>query len=153
MHRRDVLKSTASIGAITSIPSVALAKGNAKKEKNSKRHTQIDIENEVPLRAIVAGARKHPSQNRIAFVTAAFGDGIQLYIAENISRIDDAPNEIYQITENSKTGVYEPRWKHGNRIEYVKDFIRYQRKVPRSYVAFEEKKIEKNVVKNKWGEE
>jgi len=153
MRRRDVLKSTASIGAVTSIPTVALAKKNKKKQKDSKRYTQIDIEKAVPLRAIAAGARKHPSQNRIAFVTAAFGDGIQLYIAENISNVDGTPTEIYQITENSKTGVYEPRWKHGNRIEYVNDFIRYQRKVPRSYIAFEEKNIEKQVVKNKRGDE
>lgn len=146
-----MLKSTASIGAITSIPSVALGKKKGRKQKTSNRYTQIEVEKEIPLRAIAAGAREHPAQDRIAFVTGAFGTGMQLYIAENISSVDESPDIVYEITENSKTGVYEPRWVPGNRIEYVKDFIRYRRNVPRSYVNLAEKAIEKTVVKNSRG--
>jgi len=34
-----------------------------------------------PVEVFAAGAQPHPNQNRIAVVTAAFGDGIQLYIS------------------------------------------------------------------------
>jgi len=40
-----------------------------------------------PVEVFAAGAQPHPNQNRIAVVTAAFGDGIQLYIADGAERL------------------------------------------------------------------
>jgi len=72
-----------------------------------------------PVEVFAAGAQPHPNQNRIAVVTAAFGDGIQLYIADGAETVNDVPESIYRITDDANGGVFEPRWKEGNRIEYV----------------------------------
>jgi len=34
--------------------------------------------------------------------------------------VNDVPESIYRITDDANGGVFEPRWKEGNRIEYVK---------------------------------
>jgi len=45
-----------------------------------------------PVEVFAAGAQPHPNQNRIAVVTAAFGDGIQLYIADGAETVNDVRN-------------------------------------------------------------
>jgi len=54
-----------------------------------------------PVEVFAAGAQPHPNQNRIAVVTAAFGDGIQLYIADGAETVNDVPESIYRITDDA----------------------------------------------------
>lgn len=102
---------------------------------------------------MAAGAAKHPNQDRIAIVTAAFGDGIQLYIADGTRNLSDTPETVYQITQDAVAGVYEPEWKDGNRLEYVMDFTRYTRKITPSYVVLDHKTVTENVLDEEEGDD
>lgn len=92
-----------------------------------------------PISVFAAGATKHPSQDRFAVVTAAFGHGLQLYIAHGASSLSDVPSTIYQITSDASAGVFDLDWTGGNDLKYTMDYARYTRQIPPSYVVQDHK--------------
>lgn len=125
--------------------------GSAKKDTYPKV-SDLGMYEDHPVEVFAAGAQPHPNQNRIAVVTASFGDGIQLYIADGAETVNDVPESIYRITDDANGGVFEPRWKEGNRIEYVKDFVRYKLKIPPSYKKLDHKTVTENVLEENGGD-
>lgn len=140
-HRRQLLKLAGAAG----LTGLASGIGTAQQDTYPEVDDLGEYE-DSPVDVFAAGASPHPNQDRIAVVTGAFGDGIQLYIAEGAETTNDVPETVYEITDDANGGVFEPRWKKGNRIEYVKNFVRYEVMVPPSYVELEHKTVTENVL-------
>lgn len=136
MNRRSVLRSIGSVGALSSLSGIAVGKGNEYPRHDGGRSLE-DIGNYVAF---------HPSQDRAAFISAAFEAGVELYIAEGVRSESDTPTEVYQITSDTTGGVYGPEWKNGNRLSFQRNLSRYTVKVPRSYKVLEHKIEKENVV-------
>lgn len=141
------MKSIGAIGA----SSAATQSVSAKRERYSTV-TDRGMYEQAPVSVFAAGAEPHPTQDRIAVVTAAFGDGIQLYIADGATGVSDIPDKIYQITSDAITGIYNVNWTGNNSIEYVMDYTKYTRKITPSYVQLDHKTTEENVLSTEGGD-
>ncbi len=136
MQRRKFIHGTALVSSATLLPTAAVAKSETYEIKDTEKEldrigTQIEF---------------HDSQDRAAFISAAFEDGIELYVAEDVYDESDVPSQIYQITTDTAGGVYDPKWKSGNYLSFQKNLSRYTIQLPRSYKVLEHKLEEKNVV-------
>jgi hypothetical protein len=141
LPRRMLMKS---IGAISA--SGAITQSVSAKRDRYPIVTDRGVYEEVPISVFAAGAQKHPTQDRVAVVTAAFGDGIQLYIADGATDLSDVPDTLYQITSDATTGVYNVSWAGNNTLKYVIDYTKYTRKIPPSYVRLDHKTTEEDIL-------
>lgn len=136
MNRRTILQGIGAISSIGAVSGVAAGKQNQYKSHNTSEQ----------LNKIGSQISFHPSQDRAAFISAAFEKGLELYVAENVQNGSDIPSQVYQITSDTVGGAYDPKWQSGNRITFQKNLSRYKLKIPRSYKVIEHKVEEENVV-------
>lgn len=109
-----------------------------KRIKNIRREKKLDeIGNHLAF---------HNSHDRAAFISAAFEKGVELYVAEDVSKKSDIPSAVYQLTSDTAGGVYNPQWKKGNYLAFQKNLSKFEVKVPRSYRILEHKMNEECVV-------
>lgn len=89
---------------------------------------------------------KQPNHDRIAFSTTVFDQGYELYLADGVSSVEDVPSNVYQITSDTKIGVSDITWKHGNRLRFWRDATLYELKLPQSNKAFNAEPIQERAV-------
>lgn len=139
--RRSFIK----LAGVAGIAAVAPTTGSAKQPE----YPEVDnlhSYDEEPVEDFAADYAVHPSQDRVAVVTAAFGGVINLYIADGAADETEVPETIYQITKDTDGGVFRPVWKEGNRLKFDKDLKRYKTKIPPSYKVLTHKIEVENLV-------
>lgn len=136
MQRRSLLQKLSAVGAMVAAPSTAAAKQEEYPAHRTSKELGI-IGNQITF---------HHSQDRAAFISAAFEDGIELYVAEDVSDETDIPRIVYQITSETVGGVFDPEWERGNTLSFQKNLSRYSVKVTRSYKVLEHKMTKENVI-------
>jgi hypothetical protein len=141
-NRRKFLRNVSAVAGISTLGLSGVASG--KKYPGPRREYPV-VEtkyDDTPVGDIAIDAVKQPHHDRIAFTTIAFGDGYELYLAEGAASVENTPARIRQLTENSAIGVFDIRWKKGNRLQYWHDGGNYVRKIPLSSKIFVPEKLE-----------
>ncbi len=82
----------------------------------------------------------------MAFSTSVFTGTVELFIATGVTKAEQTPDEIYQVTSESRTGALNLEWMKGNRLKFWRDGAVYKLKIPQSNKAFEPTVIESRPV-------
>ncbi|WP_152421169.1 hypothetical protein [Natronolimnohabitans innermongolicus] len=82
MNRRTILQEIGAISTIGAASGIAAGKQNQYRSHNTNEQ----------LNKIGYQIAFHKSQDRAAFISAAFEEGIELYIAENVRAKSDIPS-------------------------------------------------------------
>lgn len=98
MKRRKVLQGMGTISASSAVTGIVAGDQNTYKKHDTTEK----------LEQIGSQISFHESQDRAAFISAAFEKGIELYIAEGVSGRSDVPAEVFQITTETAAGAYNP---------------------------------------------
>ncbi|WP_139210801.1 hypothetical protein [Natrinema salaciae] len=97
----------------------------------------------------IPGVAKHPSQDRVAFISP-YGEGaLDLFIAEGIQSPNDKADAVYRITDAPEAGVYAPEWLQGNHLAFQQNFTRYSVNIPQNYLIEEKTVLDEDVTENK----
>lgn len=148
-RRRTLLKKIGAASAASSMAGVASAKKDSKgRERRTEKDGRFNEITEVSesLDRLTNDYDFHPAQDRAAFVSASFGQGIELYVAEGVSSLSEVPSNVYQISDDLVGGAFDPEWEKGNRLSYQQNLSRVSVKVPRSYKKLEHKVEEESVL-------
>ncbi|SFS72926.1 hypothetical protein [Halostagnicola kamekurae] len=154
--RRKVLKTIGATGALLTAGS-----GRVLAADTGEQYPEVDatIYNKT-VRGIasvngltdVPGVAKHPSQDRVAFISSRGESALDLFIAEGIQSKEDKANKVYRITDSPKAGVYGPKWIGENYLSFQKNLKRCAVDIPQSYEVEEEVVLNENVTESKGAE-
>jgi hypothetical protein len=139
INRRKVLQGIGTTAVISSASTAVQARDTYPQVNHENVNESIgDLLIDSAANPRIAEDPKH---NRIAFVTNAFEQGLELYLADGVKSIDETASEIFQITSGSAVGTMDLTWDNRNQLEYWNDGKMYQLKLPPSNKIFEPNQI------------
>lgn len=78
----------------------------------------------VPVRQMSMAHAAHPTEDAFALATGAFGDGIELYLAEGAATARSVPETVSRLSTPSAAGAFGPAWADEGTLRYTQDYAR-----------------------------
>jgi hypothetical protein len=119
--RRTLLGSIGTIGALSLVPNQV---SGASKTRTGAPLDDLGPYEDATVDQMSAVYRSRPDTDQFAICTAAFGSGIELYLATGVTSPKERPEAVIPLTTDSEVGAFSPQWNGTDRIEYTQDYER-----------------------------